>query len=114
MSNSTHLEAAIATLSEKIHHQNNLIKTQQEELAAKDKFPDSLDSGLSRLRRHGAILLYLGSESLDTLVQNSIKNNDPEMIAILSRHLFMLDQSPLSPEVRDEIRNAAENGMNKW
>ncbi len=69
-------------------------------------------SGALRLRE--TVLLYVGKDSAEVLQQNFIEAFGFDVAQQAMRHLFCLDNAPVSAHVREHMRLAFNHGMNRW
>lgn len=100
--------AVINTMQVRIEQLESQLKAERESQLR--RLPGAVEDTIKRLRLHGVILLQLGPTD-DTLLREQAEN------AALSAALgqsWMLDHAPVSAEVKDAVRTAANNGMSRW
>jgi len=68
---------------------------------------------LRQLRLREAVLLYVGQD-VDNFVQKITENFGSEVARSVLDSLFVLDNAPVPPEMREAIRKAINHGMSKW
>lgn len=69
-------------------------------------------TGALRLRE--TVLLYVGEEPSDALQQKFIEEFGFDVAQQAMRHLFYLENAPVSAVVREQMRAAFNHGMNRW
>ena len=99
------------TLSERIQRQDRLIAVLQVELQRARQA--SVDTMLGALRKREAILLYVGQDA-DNFTQQLAESFGSEVKRAVSYSLFVLNNAPVTSEVREAIRSATNHGMNRW
>jgi hypothetical protein len=76
-----------------------------------DSLPGAVRDTLKHLRAHGVILLYLGSDD-PAEVRNRVSNYPASREAL--DQAWPLATAPVANEVKDALRTAANNGMDRW
>ena len=104
-------EVVLETLTEKIQRQERFIAQLQADL--EQARLASVDTMLGQLRLREAVLLYVGQDA-DNFAQQIADNFSSEVAQAVSNSLFVLDNAPVSSEVRESIRKATNHGMNRW
>ena len=104
-------DVVLETLTEKIQRQERFIAQLQADLEQARQA--SVDTMLGQLRLREAVLLYVGHDA-DNLAQQIAENFGSEVARAVSGSLFVLDNAPIPPEVRETIRKATNHGMNRW
>lgn len=104
-------DVVLETLTEKIHRQERFIAQLQSDLEQARQA--SVDTMLGQLRLREAVLLYVGQDA-DKFGHQIAENFGSEIARAVSNSLFVLDNAPVSPEVRNAIRKATHHGMNRW
>ena len=104
-------DVVLETLTEKIQRQERFIAQLQADLEQARQ--TSVDTMLGQLRLREAVLLYVGQDA-DNFAQQIAENFGSEVARAVSNSLFVLDNAPVPPEVRDAIRQATNHGMNRW
>lgn len=101
----------VDVLTEKIKRQEAQIKHLVQELQEARKA--SVGHMLGELRLREAVLLYVGTDavSFDKRFRDDF---GIELQTTALRHLFVLDNAPVSDSVREEFRAAFNRGMNLW
>jgi hypothetical protein len=72
--------------------------------------PSVVGDAIKRLRLHGVILLQLGS----TNAPMERELNENALLDAAYRQVWMLDRAPVAQDVKEAIRTAANNGMDRW
>lgn len=104
-------EVIVKTLTDKIEQQDRTIADLH---AAIEKVRQtSVEAMLGQLRLRGALLLYIGQDA-DNFAKAIADNFGFDTASAVLNCLFVLDNAPVKPEVRDAIRFAANQGMNRW
>ena len=98
-------------LTEKIQRQQRFIDELQEEL--RQARSSSTESMLGQLRLREAVLLYVGQD-VNNFMQQIAQAFGSEVASSVSASLFVLDNAPVPPDVRDTLRAACNHGMNRW
>lgn len=104
-------DVLLEALAEKIQCQDRFIKGLQAELQLARQ--SSIDVMLGQLRLREAVLLYVGQDA-DNFVRKIAENFGSEIAQAVELSVFVLDNAPVLPEVREALRVAANHGMNKW
>ena len=104
-------DVVLETLTEKIQRQERFIAQLQADLEQARQA--SVDTMLGQLRLREAVLLYVGQDA-DNFAQQIAENFGSDVARAVSNSLFVLDNAPVPPEVRDAIRQATNHGMNRW
>lgn len=104
-------EAVLETLIEKIQRQERFITQLQADLEQARQA--SVDTMLGQLRLREAVLLYVGQDA-DIFAQQIAENFGGDVARAVSHSLFVLENAPVSSEVRESIRKAMNHGMNRW
>lgn len=104
-------DVVLETLTEKIQRQDRFIAELQAELQQARQA--SVDAMLGQLRLREAVLLYVGQDA-DNFAQQIAEAFGSDVARAVSNSLFVLDNAPVSSEVRDAIRKATNQGMNRW
>ena len=104
-------DVVLETLTERIQRQDRFIAQllahlEQTRQAAVDKM-------LGQLRLREAVLLYVGQDVRGFELQIAERFGSDVARAVVSS-LFILDNAPVPPTVREAIRNALKHGMNRW
>jgi hypothetical protein len=98
-------------LTEKIQRQQRFIDELEEELRQARR--SSVEMMLGELRLREAILLYVGQDA-NNFVQQIAQAFGSAVAGSVSASLFMLDNAPVPPDVRDALRAACHHGMSRW
>ena len=99
------------TLTETVQRQERLIQQLTEELRqARNVSPRTL---LGQLRLRETILLYVGNDGMK-LTADLTECFGHDAMRDVSNYLFVLDNAPVSADVKDAIRKATNHGMNRW
>lgn len=104
-------DVVLDTLTEKIQRQDRFIAELQAELQQARE--SSIARMLGQFRLREAVLLYVGQDA-DTFIEQFNMNFGSEVTKALSNNLFVLNNAPVAPEVREAIRTATNHGMNRW
>ncbi len=104
-------DVVIETLAEKIRRQDRYIAQLQADLKQAQR--SSIDSLLGQLRLREAVLLYVGQDAAK-FAQQIVEAFGTDVEQTVSNSLFVLDNAPVPPEVRDSIREATKGGMHRW
>ena len=104
-------DVVLETLTEKIQRQERLITKLQAELQQARN--TSVQSMLGPLRLRETLLLYVGDDAAG-FSQQIAKDFGSEIARAISNSLFVLDNAPVLPEVREAIRKATNHGMSRW
>lgn len=104
-------DVVLDTLTEKIQRQERLITKLQAELQRARE--TSVESFLGPLRLREAVLLYVGQDAAGFSKQIA-QDFGSEIARAISNSLFVLDNAPISPEVREAFRKATNHGMSRW
>ncbi len=102
-------DVVLETLTEKIQRQDRFIAELQTELQRARQA--SVDTMLGQLRLREAVLLYVGNDA-DNFTQQLAETFGSEVARAVSASLFVLDNAPVPPEVREVIREATNHGVN--
>ncbi len=105
-------DAVAAALVEKIQHQARRIAELEEELRVARGA--SLHAMLGQLRARQAILLYVGTDHADAFMQEIAEKFGSEVASSVSNSLFVLDNAPVPASVRDALRSASKQGLDRW
>ncbi len=73
--------------------------------------PDSVAYMLRHMRMHGIIPLYVGDQDCETLKSSFAV--DPASLEAFEQ-VWFLNNAPVSQEVKDSLRKAANHGMSRW
>ena len=104
-------DVVLETLTEKVQRQDHFIAELQAELQQARQA--SVATMLGQLRLREAVLLYVGQDA-NNFAQQIAENFGSEVARAVSGSLFVLDNAPIPPEVRETIRKATNHGMNRW
>lgn len=104
-------DEVLEALTEKIRRQERFIAQLQNDLERARQA--AVDAMLGQLRLRGAVLLYVGQDSAG-FRQQLVETFGGEVARAVSNSLFVLDNAPVSHEVREAIRAATNHGMNRW
>ncbi len=107
----TQNDVVLETLTEKIQRQDRLIAELQAELQQARQA--SVDTMLGQLRLRESVLLYVGDDA-GKFAQQIAESFGIEIARAVSASLFVLDNAPVPPEVREAIRKAFNHGMTRW
>lgn len=99
------------TLVEKIEQQTRVIAELRLELQRAKQA--AIGPMIGHLRMREAVLLYVGQDAEDFAQQLAVRLGSDDAREV-SKNLFVLDNAPLTPEVRSVIRQATNRGMNRW
>lgn len=99
-------------VDEKIKGLENRIKQLESELALARQA--SLNPMLGNLRLHGAILLYLGDKLKEEFGADLEQRFGSDIARDSVRHLFSINNAPVTDECRAELRTALNNGNTLW
>ncbi|MCD5327898.1 hypothetical protein ACFFU8_09310 [Chromobacterium piscinae] len=104
-------DVVLETLTEKIQRQDRyIVELQAKLLQARQA---AVGNMLGQLRLREAVLLYVG-QNADNFEREIAENFGREVAQEVSVSLFVLDNAPVSPEVRETFRKATNHGMNRW
>lgn len=98
----------VAALTEKVERQDRFIKELQSELDQARNA--SVDTMLGQLRLRGAVLMYVGHQSVEGFERQIFEAFGAGIAGAVSTSLFVLDNAPLSPEARTMVRKAIQSG----
>ncbi len=73
--------------------------------------PMEIGEAVKRLRLHGIIPLHVGDQDCAELASELAENPSFSRVA---DQVWMLSAAPVSPEVKDAIKTAANYGMSRW
>lgn len=73
----------------------------------------SLESTLGYLRLHQVVFVSFG-QNPDELWETLAKNYGADYAHILMRHLFFLDNAPLSIKQKSDLKTAFNGGNTRW
>lgn len=104
-------DVVLETLTEKVQRQDQYIAQLQADLQQAKQA--SLAAMLGPLRLREAVLLYVGEDDHEFL-QEIAQNFGNEIARAVSYNLFVLDNAPVSAEVREAFRAATNHGMYGW
>jgi len=104
-------ETVTAALTEKIQRQDRFIAELQAELQRARQA--SVETMLGQLRLREAVLLYVGQDA-DNFAQQIAETFGSNVARAVSNSLFVLDNAPVPPDVRETIRKATNHGMDRW
>lgn len=99
------------SLTDTIQRQERHIQFLTDEL--KRARADAPDMVLGQLRLRETILLHVGGNS-DKLIAGLKSCLSDEAIRVVENYVFVLDNAPVSADVKAAIREAANHGMNRW
>ncbi len=102
------LAGIINILEAHIQQLDGEIRTERSNLTR--KLAGLVGDTIKRLRLHGVILLQLGGAS------EQMRREQREDAALDAAHsqVFILEQAPLSQDIKNAVRGAANNGLNRW
>lgn len=104
-------DVILETLALRIHNQDRFIAKL---LAERDRMQKaSVENMLGALRKREAVLLFVGENAIAFTEQIAQKYGKDIGLAV-ANSLFVLDNAPVSPDVREAFRKATNHGMNKW
>ena len=75
---------------------------------------DAIEGTLGYMRLQRAILLYVGADSADVLLERLARVYGTETANALCRHVFDLNNAPLAETERAAIRKACDGGNCRW
>lgn len=104
-------DIVLETLTEKIQRQDRFIAQLQSDLEQAREA--SVVRMLGQLRLHEAVLLYVGQDA-NNFGQQIAEKFGGDVARAVSNSLFVLDNAPVPPEMRESIRKATNHGMNRW
>ena len=104
-------DVVLETLTEKIQRQDRIIGQLQADLEQARRV--SVNMLLGQLRLRETVILYVGRDA-ERFVQQLNENFGCEVGCSVSNSLFVLDNAPVSAEVREAFRGATNHGMNRW
>lgn len=104
--------AVINALTAHIKELERSNKLLANELGRYVELPRETKELLNIMRMQGVIPLYLGSKNYDALKQD-FANRGPAALEAFEK-IWFLDNAPVSQEVKDILRKAANHGMNRW
>lgn len=104
-------DVILESLAQRIRRQDRLIEQLQADLDQARKA--SVDVMLGQLRLREAVLLYVGRDA-DNLVQQLSEAFGSEIARAVLNSVFVLDNAPVTGEVREAMRKATYHGMNRW
>lgn len=104
-------EMVIKTLTDKIEQQERTIADLRVELERVRQA--SIDTMLGQLRLREAVLLYIGQDT-DCFAKTIAELFGKDAAWAVMTSLFVLDNAPVEPNVREAMRIAANHGMNRW
>jgi hypothetical protein len=99
------------SLTDTIIRLENRVKSLEAELSLARE--QSLEPALAYLRMHQVVFVSFG-ETPDELWEKLAKVYGSDYAHALMRHLFFLDNAPLSLEQRLDFKKAFNNGNSKW
>jgi hypothetical protein len=102
----------LETLTEKIQRQERLIHQLHADLSRAREL--SIHRVFGQLRLRGAVLLYVGHDEAKLLRDIDEEFGGDDASRDVSSALFVLDNAPVAPDVKDAIRKAVNGGMNRW
>ncbi|PWE15621.1 hypothetical protein [Alcaligenes faecalis] len=104
-------EATNAAIYDALIEKNNRLKARIKDLEQKlrDTRCISLYT-LGPLRSRETILVYVGAEDTQQVETNLTDDFGHDAANLIARHLYYLERSPLTAEVRNAIRNAYIRG----
>lgn len=105
-------DVVLETATEKIQRQDRFIAQLQAELHLARQA--SVETMLGRLRLREAVLLYVGHDADKLIDDLDAEFHGHDAVRAVSNSLFVLDNAPVPPEVREAIRQATNRGMNRW
>lgn len=107
------MSVAEIAITERIQRLEATIARLQEELAQAEA--GAVMAGvMGELRARAAILLYVGTKTPDALRQEFMEAFGVNVAQQAMRHLFYLNNAPVSPLVLNEMRTAFDGGMSRW
>lgn len=100
--------AVINALQGRIEQLESQLKAERESQLR--RLPSAVEDTIKRLRLHGVILLQLG------LTDDTLRREQGENAALGAAlgQSWLLDHAPVSAEVKEAIRTAANHGMSRW
>lgn len=104
-------DAVLGALGDTIRRQERIITQLQADL--EEARQGAAGRVLGQLRLREAVLLYVGQDA-DNFAQQLAEALGIEVARAVSASLFVLDNAPVSVEVRETIRKATNRGMNRW
>jgi hypothetical protein len=105
-------DAVTTVLVEKIQRQATRIAALEAELRGASSA--SVHVMLGQLRARQANLLYVGTGHVDGFIREIADEFGSEVATSVSNSLFVLDNAPVSFGVRDALRSAIKQGLNRW
>lgn len=102
--------AVINSLQARITQLEAQLRAQQ--AAHESNVDEHIRNGLRRLRLHGIIPLYVGSDSIE-VVEQRVHNSTPPLTKTLNE-IWWLTNAPVSQAVKDALSSAANGGMRRW
>ena len=104
-------DVVVDTLTRRVQEQDRTIAELLVELQLAQQA--SIDNMLGQLRLREAVLLYVGRD-VDGLATQLTEKFGSEVARAVLNSLFVLDNAPVTTEVREAVRKATNRGMNRW
>lgn len=104
------IDVVLETLTEKIQRQERCIAQLQDDLERARA--SSVIGVLGPLRLREAVLLYVGQDT-DAFSRKIAEDFGDDVAQAVMNSLFVLDNAPIPPEVRESIREATDHGSNR-
>lgn len=105
-------EVTTTALVEKIQRLERFVAELQDELQRTRAA--TLEAMLGPLRMREAVLLYVGAEDAGRFSEQLHREYGSEVANQVLRHLFVLNNAPLSEGQRESLRVVFDNGMSRW
>lgn len=103
--------AVINALTARIKQLERTTEFLSNELGKYAGLPDSVADMLRHMRKHGIIPLYVGDQGCEALKSSFAV--DPASLKAFEQ-VWFLNDAPVSQEVKDVVRKAANHGMSRW
>lgn len=105
-------QVSLDALTDMIRRQERFIEQLQVDLEQAREA--SVDRILGQLRRRETVLLHVGRDANKMLAEIDEEFGGHDVVRAVTKHLFVLDNAPVPPEVRESLRAAANRAMNRW
>lgn len=76
-------------------------------------FPAAIEDVVKHLRLHSVILLHVGESEFNNNKRRDVLSISPALHLAIDQ-VWQLHRAPLTLQVKDQIRIAANNGVNRW
>ena len=102
--------AVINTLQSRIGQLERQLQIEQ--TAIQDQFEPVVHDAVRRLRIHGVIPLYVGTEDFDK-VRADVRRSSPLLVSAMEE-AWLLQSAPVPETAKSALFAAANHGMNRW